>query len=130
MSLALRGSFIGLVGSEILRVVYSDESGTGDLKQPITVVSALLLNIDSQWEPLERNLLAIKAEIPTKLMRGTGEPPSLYNASQDRELKGSLFFKALRGKLHDVTEAQASAALARVLSVALKHGNSYFLRCY
>ena len=29
MSLAVHGSFIGLVGSELLRVVYSDESGTG-----------------------------------------------------------------------------------------------------
>lgn len=126
MSLAVHGSFIGLVGSELLRVVYSDESGTGDEAQPITVVGALLLNIDSQWGPLERDLLAVKATIPIKLMRGTGESPFLHGASQDRELKGSLFFKALRGKLHGITEAQASAALAHVLSIATKHGIHIF----
>ena len=38
----------------ILKVVYSDESGTGgDLKiEPITVVTAMLLNIDTQWIPV------------------------------------------------------------------------------
>ena len=37
-----------------MKVVYSDESGTGgDLKkEPITVVTAMLLNIDSQWIPV------------------------------------------------------------------------------
>jgi hypothetical protein len=46
-----------VVGPErktIVKVVYSDESGTGgDLKkEPITVVAAMLLNIDSQWIPV------------------------------------------------------------------------------
>jgi hypothetical protein len=60
-----------LLGSEILRVVYSDESGTGDnKKQPITVVTAIVLNMDSQWAPIERDLSEVKLDhIPTKLLR-------------------------------------------------------------
>lgn len=61
MSLAIQGRFIGLIGSEIVQVVYSDESGIGDKKQSIAVVTAIILNMDSQWEPIERDLSAIKA---------------------------------------------------------------------
>jgi hypothetical protein len=36
-----------------VRVVYSDESGIGSEKdEPLTVVTALMLNIDSQWRPV------------------------------------------------------------------------------
>jgi hypothetical protein len=40
--------------SEIVRVVYSDETGLGSRKdEPITVATAILLNMDTQWDQLE-----------------------------------------------------------------------------
>jgi Protein of unknown function (DUF3800) len=103
------GSISGLSRASIVRVVYSDESGT-DEKQPITVVAAILLNMDSQWEPVERELSALKVALPRRLLYG-----------QSRELKGSLLFKGLRRKLHRVEPAKAAEALLRVLSVAVKN---------
>jgi uncharacterized protein DUF3800 len=111
---------IAFVG-EVLRVVYSDESGTGDEKQPITVVTALLLNIDSQWEPVERNLSGLKAITPPKLLRGTGETQALYAPGQGRELKGSLLFKGLRGKIRGVAPSKAAEILTDILSVVTRH---------
>jgi hypothetical protein len=75
MSLAVRGNIFGLLGAEILRVVYSDESGTGDREQPITVVTAIVLDMDSQWTPIERELSALKLNlIPIRLLRiGRGD---------------------------------------------------------
>jgi hypothetical protein len=39
-----------LVGDERVFVAYSDESGVGSIKkEPITVVTAVMMNIDTQW---------------------------------------------------------------------------------
>jgi hypothetical protein len=41
----------------IVRVVYSDESGTGSIEEePILVVAAILMNMDMQWRPIEQAL--------------------------------------------------------------------------
>lgn len=42
------------VGESVMKVVYSDESGTGGSlkKNPIIVVTGLLLNLDHQWIPV------------------------------------------------------------------------------
>jgi Protein of unknown function (DUF3800) len=127
MSLAVRGTIFGLLGSQILRVVYSDESGTGDNKQPIAVVTAIVLNMDSQWAPIERDLSAIKIRlIPIKLMhRGKGEV-LLSTLTQNPELKGDRLFKGLRGKIHGVAPEKAVESLMHVLSVAVKHGVQIF----
>ena len=55
-----------LLGRErktVVKVVYSDESGTGGSvkENPIIVVTALVLNIDSQWKPVRDDFeLALK----------------------------------------------------------------------
>jgi hypothetical protein len=120
---AFRGSFIGALGSEIVRVVYSDESGTGDGTQPITVVTALLLNADSQWSPVERELKAIKAHIPQKLLRGERGTPSPYMKEhrQEFEFKGSLLFKGIRGKRHGIDQSEAIKALVEILNVVVRN---------
>jgi hypothetical protein len=130
MNLAARGQFCGIVGNEILRVVYSDESGTGDDTQPITVVTAILLNVDSQWTPIERELSALKARISQKLLRGskdsgTGSPYFAIGA-HERELKGSHLFKGIRGKVHGVSRSEAAKALAEVLAVAVRNSVQIF----
>jgi hypothetical protein len=53
-----------------MRVVYSDESGTGSIaEEPITVVTALMLNLDSQWEPVHQDLEALRPS-PTFEFKG------------------------------------------------------------
>jgi uncharacterized protein DUF3800 len=45
-----------------MRVVYSDECGIGDIKkEPITVVTAIMMNLDSQWTPLQRDFTKLPA---------------------------------------------------------------------
>ncbi len=100
-------SFVGLVGAQVLRVVYSDESGTGDESQPITVVTAVLMNLDSQWFPLSAALSKAIGNIPKKLLKGP-----------TRELKGSELFKGIRGKVRGVSKRDAGMALKEVLLAA------------
>jgi len=109
-----------------LKVAYSDESGTGDNKQLITVVTAILLNMDSQWPPVERELSALKALMPRELLRGSGKFLSLFIYGRDRELKGDLLFKGLRGKMHGVARQKAAESLMQVLSVAVKNDVQIF----
>ncbi|HEY1851919.1 MAG TPA: hypothetical protein VGG60_12905, partial [Candidatus Binataceae bacterium] len=54
----LRGSILGIIGHRtVVRVVYSDESGTGSIEEePITVVAAIVINLDTQWEGVEADL--------------------------------------------------------------------------
>jgi hypothetical protein len=106
-----------------MRVVYSDESGTGDIKQqPIAVVTAILLNIDDQWEPIERELSRIKIYcIPVGLMHRERGDIRLSTLFQNPELKGDHLFKGLRGKIRDVAPEQAVEALTQVLSVAVRN---------
>jgi uncharacterized protein DUF3800 len=120
--------FYGLIGTELVRVVYSDESGTGDSAQPISVVTAILLNADSQWEPIERELSVIKATIPRKLLGGINNKPSPYVHidREEFEFKGSVLFKGIRGKLRGVTPNEAKEALVKILGVARKNGAQIF----
>jgi hypothetical protein len=66
-----RRSFLVRTGESLVRVVYSDESGIGGSieKEPVTVVTAIMLNMESQWEPVERDLFVIQNYIPRKLLR-------------------------------------------------------------
>jgi hypothetical protein len=111
-----------------LRVVYSDESGTGDAKkQPITVVTAIMLNMDSQWKPIERELSAIKIHrIPVGLMRFGEGDRRMSTLTQNPELKGDLLFKGLRGKIRRIEPQKAVEALTQVLSVVVKNGIQIF----
>jgi hypothetical protein len=61
--------FLGPEHKTVVKVVYSDESGTGgDLKrEPITVVTAIVMNLDSQWVPVrDRIERAIEEVYPGK----------------------------------------------------------------
>jgi hypothetical protein len=80
-----RGSFAGRLGAEWVHVVYSDESGMGDESdEPIVVVTAIMLNMDSQWAPTSMALSAVVHHIPKGLLvRKTGRLP---------ELKGTRLF--------------------------------------
>jgi len=45
-----RGCLSGLIDGVAVQVVYSDESGLGsELKEPLTVVAAFVLNMDRDW---------------------------------------------------------------------------------
>jgi len=87
-----------------VRVVYSDESGTGDIgKEPITVVCAVMLNLDNQWEPVERAL----QEVPR---------------FKRRELKGTRLLRDIRiGR-----KPKADATLRQVLNIIRANHLSIF----
>jgi hypothetical protein len=102
MTLAYPRSMVGVwrleQGASVVRVVYSDESGTGSVKdEPITVVGAIMLNLDSQWEPVEADL----AELPSR-----------------REFKGKNLYKDLRKNRHAV---EADEILRLFLSIPMNH---------
>jgi Protein of unknown function (DUF3800) len=85
-------------GASFVRVVYSDESGTGNLKdEPITVVAAIMLNLDSQWESINADL----AQLPSR-----------------REFKGRSLYKDLRKNRHAI---EADEMLRLLLSIPLDH---------
>jgi hypothetical protein len=110
----LQGTFIGLLGSTIVRVVYSDESGVGDNSEPITVVTAIILNMDNQWEPIRDALTDIRARMPRKLLNWKYGSPG--------EIKGNLLFKGLRGKLGKTFDRTiAGERLAEILAIVPKH---------
>lgn len=84
----------------VVRVVYSDETGTGSIvEEPLTVVSAIMMNLDSQWQPVYRDLEAVRPK------------PSF-------EFKGSRLFRDLRNGRR---RAQADDILRAVLSIPARH---------
>jgi hypothetical protein len=97
-----------LLGPErktIVRVVYSDESGVGSEKdEPLTVVAALMLNIDSQWHPL---LDSIESTLQSILGR---EDISTY------EIKARLLYHQI-GR----DEPTAKALMAALMTLLHKH---------
>jgi hypothetical protein len=84
----------------VVRVVYSDETGTGSIaEEPLTVVAALMMNLDSQWEPVYRDLEAVRPK-PTF------------------EFKGAKLFRDLR---NGRKRAAADAILRGVLSIPTRY---------
>lgn len=95
------GALIGCIGSETVRVVYSDETGMGAKRdEPITVVAAIMMNMDQHWPAVEAELNAVRADTPKTLLH------------EERELKGALLYSAVRKKIK-----KASEILARTLMV-------------
>jgi hypothetical protein len=83
-----------------VRVVYSDESGTGSVEdEPILVVTAMVLNMDSQWRPVEVELNALAPK------------PNF-------EFKGARLFRDLK---NGRKRAQADAILRGVLSIPVRY---------
>jgi hypothetical protein len=101
-------SMVGIFRTEqdvsVVRVIYSDESGTGgNLKEePITVVAAIMLNLDSQWQPVNVAL----AELPSR-----------------REFKGRKLYKDLRKNRH---AQEADHILRLFLNIPLAHYTPIF----
>lgn len=69
-----------------VRVVYSDETGIGDSirKEPITLVAAIMLNMDSQWSPIKNDVECALSSLMTP------ERAARY------ELKGKKLFSGIR----------------------------------
>ncbi len=65
-------------------VAYSDESGVGSIKkEPITVVTAVVMNVDTQWEGVESDLWKARFGTPKGLL-------------EKRALKGKYLYRAIR----------------------------------
>jgi hypothetical protein len=93
MSLAI---LLGKGGKTIVLVAYSDETGTEEMgTSPITVVTAVLMNMDTQWPAVARRMEEI-------------EP------LRHREIKGRKLFKDLRNRRRC---DEANRTLTNVLSM-------------
>jgi hypothetical protein len=87
-----------------MRVVYSDESGTGGANDgPLSAVTAIVLNLDAQWVPLEKQMREIVAAAPQNLLRRG-------------ELKGRFLFRDLRNQI-----AGANELLQQLLALPSQH---------
>jgi hypothetical protein len=111
---------LGLLGSTIVQIVFSDESGCGDdtVIEPLAVVTAILLNMDNQWEPVRKELEAIRVMMPPKLL-----DKKHFSLT---EIKGSLLFKGLRNKINKILPSTAAEALCRILLLVPKHSIHIF----
>lgn len=86
-------------------VAYSDESGVGNIKkEPITVVTAVVINMDSQWSRVESDLIRARRSAPKRFL-------------EKRALKGKLLYQALRKG-----DSDAAATLEKVLSIPPNRG--------
>jgi hypothetical protein len=92
------GSLLVVLPHTIVRVVYSDETGTGSIEEePLTVVTALMINMDSQWADVSNDIVGIR---PFR-----------------REFKGHRLYRDLRnGRQH----VDADAILRQVLAIPKK----------
>jgi len=107
-------SFLVRTGESLVRVVYSDESGLGGSieKEPVTVVTAIMLNMESQWEPVERDLSVIHNDVLLKDRRLLRD---------GWEIHGKELFKAVRR--HD---EKAKNALSLILNIPNIHSVPIF----
>jgi Protein of unknown function (DUF3800) len=89
-----------------VRVVYSDESGLfGPMeKQPVTVVTAILLNMDSHWMPVHDDLVAVVRATPKRLLA-------------DGELKGAELLKGVRKQVPGAAETLAAVLRTTVANL-------------
>lgn len=85
-------------------VAYSDESGVGDCKEPVTVVTAVVINMDTQWNAVEGQLFSAIDNTPRYLMQ---RKPKKHPA-----LKGKLFYQALRKG-----DLEADKALTEIMNI-------------
>jgi hypothetical protein len=115
MSLAIteriRGVLTGSLGEVDLRVAYSDESEN----EQLSVIVAIVMNMDEHWADVEAGLAAIKTDTPDNLLeRG--------------EFKGRLMYQAVRqcewlranNKAPDSNLEKARSILSRILAVTIE----------
>jgi hypothetical protein len=99
-------------GVRVVRVIYSDESGTGNEKEePIAVIAALMLNMDSQWIPV-RDL------VDTSFQEYLGDRDLERN-----EIKGNQLYKEIRkGSKRAARLMRKLMAVTRVCRVPVFYG--------
>jgi len=108
--LSRKGSFIGLIGGDVtVRVVYSDESGVGDKREPITVVTAIILNMDRAWKSVHDALDDFVLKTPDNLLE--------VKSNGARVIKGRTLFSAIRKSLPTADEK-----LREVLQIVVDNG--------
>ena len=93
-----------------MRVVYSDESGMGNIqKEPITVVTALVINMDRDWEKIESDIRAVTVKTPFELLENR------------RVLKGKLLCSAIRKD-----DSAAGEMLNEILAIPARYRCAIF----
>ena len=92
-----------------MRVVYSDESGVGSVeKEPLSIVTAIVVDLDHSWPAVETKLREIVNDAPTNLLH------------KQEELRGTLLYSAIR---KDIPERpMAREILTRVLELTVTDG--------
>ena len=92
---------VGPAHKTIVKVVYSDESGTGGnlTREPITVVTAMLLNIDTQWIPVRDAVEAALGEVynlsDSQMARYAFKGKTLYHKIERDDPKAIEFVSRL-----------------------------------
>jgi hypothetical protein len=93
--------------------VYSDESGVGSkTDELISVVTAIVMNMDKCWPAVEPELRSIFGDTPTQLL------------FEGRELKGSTLYSAARKPIPEAPKARD--VLARILAITINEGIPIF----
>ncbi len=109
-----QGYLLGKTGRGVtLRVVYSDESGVGNIdKEPITVVTAIVVNMDRDWESVENDLRRVISSTPKSLL------------DNGRSLKGKNLYSLIRKNIQE--SGSATEILNRVLAIPIKYRIAIF----
>jgi hypothetical protein len=92
-----------------MRVVYSDETDNCSDDEPLVVVAACMVNVDTQWTAVDSALHAIVRAAPPKLL------------PRNDELKGADLLRRMRRNTPD-----AERVLRDVLTIPAKHGIPIF----
>jgi hypothetical protein len=95
----LAKTVIGILGNRtVVQVVYSDESKAEyGLHGPLTVVAAIMLNMDSQWHPVRNDIEAavIRSNITKKPTTYTIKGRTLYHQVTNGKVEAGKLIKLL-----------------------------------
>jgi hypothetical protein len=93
------------LASKKMRVVYSDESGTGGKNEPITVVTAIMFNMDSQWPGVLQDIETALAKIMPA------------GRAAHYEIKGTRLYREIRKG-----STESWNLLGQLLTIPQRHG--------
>jgi hypothetical protein len=94
VNLALTRIIVGVLDKEVVRVVYSDESAVGGMSG-LMLVSAILLNMDSQWMPVRDSIEAAVEETYGNVDRFVIKGKSIYHQIEHGEKKAKELMERL-----------------------------------
>ena len=104
-----RGIFNGnREGELIVKVVYSDESGVGAKDELLTVVTAIIINMDEQWHLIEPAFAKITADLPENLLE------------DGRAVKGRILYGAIRKDIPETSVARDALESVLAITASLK----------